>query len=169
MRSALDLVDEAQSIARSVVPHLLVSWLWASEAEVRAAAQDDLGSRSAFDRALRELPSHSVDEDLPYIQLDEMHLARWHGNVLARLGHASALDRLYSAVNAPDQSLRAKAALHTDLAYALTAAGDRGQAQAQLTQAESLAAQAGSARQRRRVLQLVSRGVNDLTLDGAGQ
>jgi hypothetical protein len=156
VRSALDLVDEAQSIARSVVPQLLVSWLWASEGEVRAAAHDDLRSRSAFDRALRELPSHSVDQDLPYIQLDEMHLARWHGNVLARLGHASALDRLYSAVNASDQSLRAKAALHTDFAYALTAAGDRGQAQAQLTQAESLAAQAGSARQRRRVLQLAT-------------
>ena len=85
-----------------------------------------------------------------------MHLARWHGNVLARQGDVAAVDHLYSAVNAPDQSLRAKAALHTDLAYALTAAGDRDQAQRHLIQADGFATRAGSARQRRRVRQLAT-------------
>jgi hypothetical protein len=79
-----------------------------------------------------------------------------HGNVLARLGDTAAVDRLYAAIKAEDQSLRAKAALHADLAYALTAVGDRDQAQRQLTQAETFATQAGSARQRRRLRQLAT-------------
>ncbi len=154
--SAVELVREAQSMAKGEVPQLLVSWLWASEGEVLAAARDNRGSRSAFDAAARTLPTESVDQELPYIQLDEMHLVRWHGNVLARLGNAAVVDRLYSAVNAPDQSLRAKAALHTDLAYALTASHDRDQAQTHLIQADRFATQAGSARQRRRVRQLAT-------------
>jgi hypothetical protein len=154
--SALDLVREAHSNATGAVPELLISWLWAGEGEVLAAAHDDCGSRSAFDRALGTLPAASPDPELPYIQLDELHLARWHGNVLARLGDAAAVDRLYTAIKAEDQSLRAKAALHADLAYTLTAVGDRDQAQRQLTQAERFATQAGSARQRRRLRQLAT-------------
>ena len=70
VKSALELVRDARSIAGGSVPPLLVSWLWASEGEVIAAAHDNHGSRSAFDRASQALPNDSLDEELPYIQLD---------------------------------------------------------------------------------------------------
>jgi tetratricopeptide (TPR) repeat protein len=153
---AVDLVREARQIAKTNVPRIMSAWLWASEGEVLAAANDSVGSRKAFDRAAQHLTA--VDEsELPYLQLDERHLARWHGNVLARLGDPSAVDRLYAAIDAPDQTLRARAAVHTDLAYALASAGDHAQAQQRLREADGLASRAGSVRQRRRVRQLATK------------
>jgi tetratricopeptide (TPR) repeat protein len=154
--SALDLVQEARTIVSDAVPALMIAWLWASEGEVLAATKDQYGSRSAFDRAARALPDHVMVSELPYIQLDEIHLMRWRGNALARLGDPAAVDDLYRAVRGEDQSLRAKAALHTDLACALTVAGDRIQAQAHLRRAEDFARQAGSIRQRRRIRKLAT-------------
>lgn len=153
---AVDLVREARSTAAGPVPQLLACWLSAAEGEVLAVAGDDRGSRLAFDHAIRLLPENCGDPELPYITLDERHLARWHGNVLARLGDTAAIDRLYQALAASDHSLRARAGLHADLAYALTASGDDDQAEAQLRQAAELADQAGSRRQRRRILQLTA-------------
>jgi tetratricopeptide (TPR) repeat protein len=152
--SAVQLAREATTLAGTSVPPLLVAWLRAGEGEVLAAAGDDRGSRVAFDQALGALPRDASDPDLPYIQLDQTHLARWHGNVLARLGDASAVDRLFEALNAPDHSLRAQAGLHTDLAVSLTATGDRDQARGHLQQARDLAERAGSRRQLRRIVQL---------------
>ena len=156
IQGAVDLVRDARQITKAGVPRIMSAWLWASEGEVLAAADDGVGSRKAFDRAVQYLPP-SDDAGLPYLQLDERHLARWHGNVLAKLGDPTAVDRLYSALDAPDQTLRASATLHADLACALASAGDHAQAQLRLREADSLAARAGSVRQRRRVRQLASR------------
>jgi tetratricopeptide (TPR) repeat protein len=154
VNSAVQLAREVTTMAGTSVPPLLVAWLRAGEGEVLAAAGDDRGSRVAFDQALGALPGGASHPDLPYIQLDETHLARWHGNVLARLGDATAVDRLFEALNAPDHSLRAQAGLHTDLAVSLTATGDRDQARGHLQQARDLAERAGSRRQLRRIVQL---------------
>ena len=153
---AVELVREAQGDARGHVPPLLSAWLAASEGEVLAAAGDAGGSRRAFDVATAALPVACGEPDLPYIQLDSTHLARWHGNVLARLGDGAATERLVTALEAGDQSLRARAALHTDLAYALTTSGDHRQAALQLKMAADFAAQSGSVRQRRRIRRLAS-------------
>jgi tetratricopeptide (TPR) repeat protein len=154
VKNAVQLAREAMSLAGTSVPPLLVVWLRAGEGEVLAAAGDDRGSRAAFDQALGALPRDARDPDLPYIQLDQTHLARWHGNVLARLGDAAAVDRLFEALDAPDYSLRAQAGLHTDLVVSLTKTGDRDQARRHLQLARDLAQRAGSRRQLRRIAQL---------------
>jgi tetratricopeptide (TPR) repeat protein len=156
VQGAVDLVRDARQIAKTNVPRIMSAWLWASEGEVLAAANDSVGSRKAFDRAAQHLPLFDESE-LPYLQLDERHLARWHGNVLAKLGDPAAVDRLYAALDAPDQTLRARAALHTDIAYTLADAGDHRQARERLREADSLASRAGSVRQRRRVRQLATK------------
>lgn len=155
--NAIDLVREARKTAGNAVPARLVSWLWASEGEVLATAGDDYGSRTAFDRAACVLPDDLADPELPYIQLDRTHLARWHGNALARLGDAAAVGRLYEAIDAPDVSLRARAGVHTDLAYALAASGDDEEAGVQLKRARDLAQRAASRRQLRRIRQLAAK------------
>ena len=156
VQGAVDLVRDARQIAKTNVPRIMSAWLWASEGEVLAAANDGVGSRKAFARAAQHLPVFDESE-APYLQLDEQHLARWHGNVLAKLGDPAAVDRLYAALDAPDQTLRARAALHTDIAYVLAAAGDHAQAQQRLREAAGLASRAGSVRQRRRVQQLATK------------
>lgn len=148
---AIELAREARHMAGTAVPALLVSWLWAGEGEVLAAAGDGAGSRRAFDNAVRLLPTEGSDPELPYLQLDEAHLARWHGNALARLGDGTAIDHLYSALEAPDNSLRALAGLHVDLAHAHTAAGDLDEAEVHISQARDFAERAGSRRQLRRI------------------
>jgi hypothetical protein len=153
---ATHLVREARASAGTAVPPRLASWLWASEGEVLASAGDDHGSRTAFDRAAQLLPADPADPELPYIQLDLTHLARWHGNALARLGDAAAIDRLYEALNTSDASLRAQAGMHTDLAYALATTGDHDEARVQLKRAEDLAERAVSRRQLRRIRQLAT-------------
>jgi tetratricopeptide (TPR) repeat protein len=155
--NAIELVREARASAGSAVPPRLISWLWASEGEVLASAGDDHGSRTAFDRAADVLPSEPADPELPYIQLDRTHLARWHGNALARLGDFSAVDRLYEALDAPDSSLRAQAAMHTDLAYALSTAGNDDEARVQLRRARDLAERAASRRQLGRIRRLATK------------
>jgi hypothetical protein len=156
VRGAVDLVREAREMAKTKVPPIMAAWLWGSESEVLAAADAAAGSCRAFDRATRQLPPPGQSE-LPYLQLDEKHLARRHGNDFAKLGDPAAVDRLYAALDAPDQSLRAGAALHTDIAYALAATGDHGQAQQHLRSAAGLAERAVSVRQRRRVRQLATK------------
>jgi hypothetical protein len=153
---ALALVQEARAVAKSKVPRLLTSWLCATEAEVQAVAGNGDRSRKTFDEAARLLPDAPVDPALPYITLDHTHLTRWRGNILARLGDDEAIRHLYAASGAQDHSLRARAGLHTDLAYALTASGENDEAGVQLGIARPLAERAGSQRQRRRIAQLTS-------------
>jgi hypothetical protein len=102
----------------------MTSWLWAAEAELAAAAGLDTGSRHALDQAAAILPAGpSDDPELPYLSLDEHHLARWRGSVLARLGDREAVDQLSRALAAmPPEYIRATSGLLIDLAQALTAA-----------------------------------------------
>jgi len=124
---------------------------------VHAAAGNDHGCRQAFEAAEGLLPADANDPDLPYIVLNDVHLARWRGNAWARLGDAEAIEELHAALGGLDSTFtRARASLHVDLAYALAAAKQEGQAKEQLCEAETLAVRVGSTRQRRRIRQLES-------------
>ena len=152
---AVAFARETRVAAQGTVPALVTAWLWAVEGELAADIGDRRDCLSAFEAADRALPNDPVDPELPYVVLDAVHLARWRGSALARLRDADAIDYLYVALDAMESGFaRARAALHTDLAYAHAAAGDHGQARVHLRQAGDLAHRIGSTRQRRRVEQL---------------
>jgi ATP/maltotriose-dependent transcriptional regulator MalT len=92
------------------------------------------------------------------IFLNEGHLTRWRGNVLAMLGDGDAMEELYTALSAVDSSfVRAKSGLHSDLAEAHLARGELEDARSHLQQARLLANRTGSVRYRRRVELLTGR------------
>jgi tetratricopeptide (TPR) repeat protein len=155
---ALQLVREARTEAASSVPPRMLSWLWAAEAETAAAAGHESACRHALDRAVAVLPKGSArDPELPYVSLDEHHLARWRGSTLARLGDRKAVDQLNEALLDMDpEYTRARGALHIDLAQALMAADARDVAAVHIRIASDLAAETGSMRQRRRLLKLAA-------------
>jgi len=95
--------------------------------------------------------------DAPW-QLTRAHLARWRGNCLVAFGDPQTADDLNEALGAMDGTFtRAEAGLHCDLAAALHARGDRDEARRHLKRARELAQVTGSARQRRRILDLSRR------------
>ena len=156
--AAVELVREAQEVAKHHVPTRLSAWLYAAEAEVCAGAGDRLGCRRALDRATALLPSGpAIQPDLPYIVLDETHLARWRGHSLSRLGDAGAVDNLYAALNRMDGTFtRAEAALRCDLAYAHVIRGEQGEARNHAREARKLASRTGSVRQLRRLDRMIA-------------
>ena len=97
-------------------------------------------------------------ENLPYLALDETHLARWRGNCLVAFGDPATADELANALAAMDgEFTRAEAGLRCDLAAALHVRGEKEQARAHLKKARDLAQVTGSARQRRRIRDLAGR------------
>ncbi|HEY9476407.1 MAG TPA: amino acid ABC transporter substrate-binding protein [Mycobacteriales bacterium] len=156
---AVALARETRVAAQGTVPALVTAWLWAVEGELAADTGNRRDCLSAFEAAEHALPGDPVDPELPYVVLDAVHLARWRGSALARLGDADAIDYLYAALHAMESGFaRARAALHTDLAYAHAAVGDHDQARVHLRQAGDLAWRIGSTRQCRRVEQLALPG-----------
>jgi len=158
--SAVELVQQARAAAGSGAPQRFLAWLWASEAEVLAAAGEIDSCRRALDNASQVLPAgpEAVEQDMPYIVLNDSHLARWRGNVLARVGDESAIEDLHEALSTLDKmtSTRAEASLHCDLAYAHSSRSETDEARRHAGEARRLANRAGSVRQRRR-LSLLSR------------
>jgi hypothetical protein len=137
-------------------PQVLRAWLAAAHGEALAAHGDHTASLHAFDRATDLLPSDPTDER-PYVALDPVHLARWRGHALARFGHPDVITVLTGALNRLDPTfVRAETALRVDLATALAANGDRDEARTHADHAAQLAAQVGSARQRRRITTLLA-------------
>ena len=71
-------------------------------------------------QAAREISHGPSGEDLPYLALNETHLARWRGNCLVHFGDPSTITDLTAALAAMDDSFtRAEAGLRCDLAAAL--------------------------------------------------
>jgi tetratricopeptide (TPR) repeat protein len=152
---AVDLSQYALSLADRSVPPVLLSWLHAVVGEMHAIVGQEGPSNDAFDKAARVLPDHPIDPSVPYIMLDQFHLARWRGAASARLGDETAIDQMYFALTGMDQSwVRAKAQLHVDLAFSLAAARHEDQALKQLDEAKKLAAKVGSRRQKQRAREL---------------
>lgn len=127
-------------------------WLNAAEAEILAAAGEATPALRAWDKAATLLSREPVAEPLPYLALEEVHLTRWRGNVLARVGHPDATPSLTAALEAMSPDFRrATAGLHCDLAIAAAARGEHDRARAHATEARALATRIGSVRQINRV------------------
>jgi tetratricopeptide (TPR) repeat protein len=152
---ALAMVQAAYEETRTTVPHQIRGWLHAAMAEMAAAAGQEAACRHALDLAAREIGHGPSGDDLPYLALNEAHLARWRGNCLVLFGDPQVADELGTALNAMDGSFtRAEAGLRCDLAAALHVRGERDEARRHLAQARQLAQLTGSARQRRRIREL---------------
>jgi tetratricopeptide (TPR) repeat protein len=153
---AVELLDHARRRADVVAPRILRAWLAAAHGEALAAFGDRTASLHAFDHAAQLLPDDPSDER-PYVALDVIHLTRWRGHALARFGDPDATTVLTSALNRLDPSfVRAGTALRVDLVLALAAIGEMDEARTRADQAIRLAAQVGSARQRRRVTRFLA-------------
>jgi len=153
--AAVELLDFTEKRAQRVTGRLLRSWLAAAHGEALAADGQRSASLRAFDRAATLLPVDMSAVDGPYVVLDPVHLARWRGHALARVGEPEAVDVLSSALSRLDPTFtRAETALRVDLATAFLAMGEREQGRVHVARARVLAAEIGSARQQRRIDQL---------------
>lgn len=155
---ALTLVQRSRAKDPQKVHPRMRSWLAAAEGEMRAASGDAEGAYRALDEADQLLPQEPGDNDpeLPFLALNGTHLARWRGHCLARLGADEAVSDLSSALDdlAGGNFRRAEAGLRVDLAFALKARGEEGEARQHAKRAEELAGNTGSARQRARIEKL---------------
>jgi tetratricopeptide (TPR) repeat protein len=155
---ALAMVRAVYEETRTVIPHQVRSWLRAAEAEMAAAVGEESACRHALDGAAQEISYGAASEDLPYLALNETHLARWRGNCLVIFGDPQTADDLAAALAAMDDSFtRAEAGLRCDLAAALHVRGEQDEARRHLKKARELAQLTGSARQRRRIRDLSKR------------
>ncbi|MFJ4458577.1 XRE family transcriptional regulator [Streptomyces sp. NPDC088928] len=159
---AVELVRDAQRAQPERQSPRLRAWLAAAEAELCAAAGPAMESaaRSALERATGLLPDDGEmrDADMLSIFLNASHLSRWRGNVLAKLGDASAMEELYASLDSADESfVRANSGLHCDLTQAHLARGELDDARSHLQKARLLANRTGSVRYRRRIELLTGR------------
>jgi tetratricopeptide (TPR) repeat protein len=155
---ALAMVRAAYEKTHTAIPHQVRSWLRAAEAEMAAAAGEESACRHALDGAAQEISHGAASEDLPYLALNESHLARWRGNCLVMFGDPQTADDLVAALAAMDDGFtRAEASLRCDLAAALHVRGEKDEAKRHLKKARELAQLTGSARQRRRIRNLSRR------------
>ena len=133
-------------------------WLRAAEGEMAAVGRKHGDCHHALDLASAELGHGPSGEDLPYLALNDAHLARWRGNCLVHFGDPSTITDLTTALAGMDGTFtRAEAGLRCDLAAALHVAGEREEARRHLARAAELAQLTGSARQRRRIADLAKR------------
>ena len=157
-QQALTMIQQAHREDHHRLPPLMRTWLYAAEAEAHAACDDAGSALRTMDVAASNLPDpESSDEDtMTYLALNLVHLARWRGGVLAQLGDADAIENLNQALDGMDSGAftRAEAGLRCDLAGALLARGETGEAAQQIEQARRLVVISGSTRQRRRVERL---------------
>ncbi|MFB6631988.1 XRE family transcriptional regulator [Streptomyces sp. NPDC056362] len=159
---AVELVRDAQRTQPERQSSRLRAWLAAAEAELCAAAGPGMetAAQSALERATQLLPDDGEvrDADMLSIFLNTNHLARWRGNVLAKLGDASAMEELYASLDSADESfVRANSGLYCDLTQAHLARGELDDARSHLQKARLLANRTGSVRFRRRVELLTGR------------
>lgn len=154
---ARTVIQHAQQQFGSSVPGVLRAWLHAAEGEAHAAEGNRDHTLRALDSAAQELASGPADDSLPFVMLNESHLARWRGHCLARLGEEQAIDDLTSALDGMGEGRfgRAETGLRVDLALAFQARGDVSESQQHARRAADLAGRTGSERQRRRIANLL--------------
>lgn len=149
---AIAQLAEARNLVKRSAPRLLRAWLAAAHGEGLAAAGRRDEALRAFDAAGALLPADPVDPTLPFLFLENVHLDRWRGHALARLGDVEAVGVLTSALERLDPTFtRAETSLRVDLAVALAAVGEHDGAHTHADQAERLAIEIGSVRQRHRM------------------
>jgi hypothetical protein len=156
--AAVDLMATVRRDAERKTGRLVRSWLAAAHGETLAADGQRSASLRAFDHAAALLPDDPMQGDGPYLALDSVHLGRWRGHALARVGEPEAIDVLTDALDRLDPTfVRAETALRVDLATAFVAMREREQAYVHIGRAQALAADIGSARQHRRLERLKAR------------
>ena len=149
--SAVELTEYARAISLGKAPGLLASWRAAAHGEACAAAGLRDRCLEAFDEASSLLQA-ADSEEVPFLVFGALHLARWRGNALARLGDREAIDVLSSTLDQLDASFTpAETAVRVDLARALHVIGEQEAASIHAERALTLARQIGSARHRRRL------------------
>jgi tetratricopeptide (TPR) repeat protein len=159
---AMELVQYARHQATGVVPVLMETWLAAAQGEMATVRGEVDAAHLALDQAADLLPAES-DDLLPHLVLSEIHLARWRGNCLARLGNEDAIDELTTGLAAVTGTYaRAEAGVRIDLVTALLAHGDHVEADAHLRTARTLVTRTGSLHQKRRI------GILTATLKDSG-
>lgn len=152
---AVELLTDVRERANHQASRLSRAWLAAACGEVFAADGDRSASLRAFDDAADLLPADPVTDEGPYVALDAVHLARWRGHALARLGVPEAVDVLADALDRLDPTFtRAETALRVDLATAFAVTGEREEARRHAAHAADLAEEIGSARQSQRIAAL---------------
>ncbi|WP_329046558.1 hypothetical protein OG738_32085 [Amycolatopsis sp. NBC_01488] len=155
--AAVDLMASIRRSAERKTDRLVRSWLAAAHGETLAADGQRSASLRAFDHATALLPDDTA-QDGPYLALDSVHLDRWRGHALARVGEPEAIDVLTDALDRLDPTfVRAETALRVDLATAFAAIRERDQAHLHIDRAQALAADIGSTRQQRRLERLKAR------------
>lgn len=152
---AVELLAATRRQAASKTSHLMRSWLAAAHGEALAADGRKTECQRAFDYAETFFPDAPSVEEGPYVVLDSVHLSRWRGHALARLGDAAAVDVLASALDRLDPTFtRAEVGLRVDLATAFKQLGEIDAAREQAKAARQSAAAIGSARQLTRLQRL---------------
>ncbi|MDX8052855.1 tetratricopeptide repeat protein [Lentzea sp. BCCO 10_0798] len=153
--AAVELLEFARDVAENRAPSLLRTWLAAAHGEGLAAAGRRSESLQAFDEANSLLPANPVDPEMPFLLLNDGHLARWRGSALVRLGDQDAINQLEAASRDLDTSnqsaVRGQTGMYVDLAFAYAAAGDGRGAQDYAQKARQLAARIKSDRQAKRL------------------
>lgn len=154
--TAVQQLAHARQLAGRNTSPLLRSWLAAAHGEGLAAAGRRDDAVRAFDAASSLLPADPVDPELPYLFLGGIHLDRWRGSALSKLGEPEAIDQLTEALpRLPDAFVRARTGMLVDLAFAHAAVGQRDATLDYARQARRLALQIKSDRQLRRLDDLV--------------
>ena len=143
---------ETRSLVERTAPRLLKAWLAAAHGEGLAAAGRRDDALRAFDAAATLLPSDAVDPALPFLFLESVHLDRWRGHALVKLGDIEAVGVLTHALERLDPTFtRAETSLRVDLVRALVATGLHDEARVHARRAERLASEIGSVRQQHRM------------------
>jgi len=157
-QAAVELLEYARYVAENRAPSLLRTWLTAAYGEGLAAAGRHEESLRAFDEAHTLMPADPVDPEMPFLLLNDGHLARWRGSALLRLGNQDAINELEAAArkleSSPTSAIRGQTGMFVDLAFAYAAAGDSSKAVEYARKARRLASQIGSDRQRQRLANL---------------
>ena len=154
--SAVEQLVHVRSSARRHAPRILMAWLAAACGEAYAVRNRRGAALRAFDEADSLLASQQQETPCPYVALNPVHLARWRGHALARIGETEAIAVLQEAFGHLDPSfVRAQVALLVDLAIAMSQNSMIEEARRQKECASALAAEVGSHRQQRRLLAVV--------------
>lgn len=153
---AVQLLEDAESAGTGKTAGLLRAWLAAARGEGLAAHGRAEDALRAFDYAEALLPPDTNDPALPFLMLNAGHLDRWRGHALSRLRDHRAVSELEIVLNGLNPTTaRARAGTLVDLAFAHSVLGNREAALGYARQAQRLASQIGSERQKRRLVRLL--------------
>ncbi|WP_378741388.1 hypothetical protein [Nocardia brasiliensis] len=140
------------------LPPLLRSWMAATRAQVAAALtgeQDAVLSGLRLAETALAQATCGDEADLPYVFLDPVHLARWQGHILIKVGDPAGRQLTLDALDhLPEDFVRARCAQRLDLAEDALRRRELEPAEEMLTSVAAQIETLGSARLGKRHTQL---------------